>query len=303
MIIGGQDMFTGFERNTVQLDATSIHYRRSAVGNEYKPALLLLHGHPQTNAIWHKIAEPLAQRYTVVCADLRGYGDSGKPSAQPGHENYSKRAMAADMVQLMAHLGYQEFYLVGHDRGGRVAHRLAADHPQRVRKLALLDIAPTLAMYEQTSMVFAQAYYHWFFLIQPAPFPETLIGADPEFYLLTMIGGRSAGLAPFAAEALEEYKRCIKLPDTIRGICEDYRASATIDLVHDRADIAAGKKLAMPLLVLWGAHGVIEKCFQPLDEWRKLAADVSGHALPCGHYIPEEAPDLLLEELFTFMKD
>lgn len=296
-------MFNGFERASVELDGITIHYRKSAAAGDAKPGLLLLHGHPQTHVIWHKIAESLAQRFTVVCADLRGYGDSGKPEAVPGHGNYSKRAMAADMVRLMEHLGFQEFSLVGHDRGGRVAHRLAADHPQCVRKLVVLDVAPTLAMYEQTSMAFAQAYYHWFFLIQPAPFPETLLGADPEFYLLKTIGGRSAGLAPFAAEALEEYKRCIRLPGTIHGICEDYRAAATIDLEHDRADIAAGKKLAMPMLALWGAHGVIEKCFKPLDEWRKLASDVRGHALPCGHYIPEEAPDLLLNELLTFLKD
>ncbi|MEN3365507.1 MAG: haloacetate dehalogenase, partial [Burkholderiales bacterium] len=291
-----------FERNTVELNGVAIHYRKSSGGSS-KPGLLLLHGHPQTHVIWHKIAEALAQRFTVVCADLRGYGDSGKPDAEPDHANYSKRAMANDMVQLMSHLGFDDFFLVGHDRGGRVAHRLAADHPQRVRKLAVLDIAPTLAMYEQTTMAFAQAYYHWFFLIQPAPFPETLLGADPELYLLKTIGGRSAGLAPFDAEALEEYKRCIKLPGTISGICEDYRASATIDLEHDRADIAAGIKLPMPLLALWGANGVVEKCFKPLDEWRKVASDVRGRALPCGHYIPEEAPELLLNDLTTFLKE
>jgi haloacetate dehalogenase len=296
-------MFTGFERATAELNGISIHYRKSGGSAHAKPGLLLLHGHPQTHVIWHKIAEPLADRFTVVCADLRGYGDSGKPDTQPGHGNYSKRTMAADMVQLMAHLGFEDFIVVGHDRGGRVAHRMAADHPQCVRQLAVLDVAPTLAMYEQTTMAFAQAYYHWFFLIQPAPYPETLIGADPEFYLLKTIGGRTAGLAPFAAGALEEYKRCIKLPGTIRGICEDYRASATIDLEHDRADLAAGRKLAMPLLALWGANGVVEKCFKPMDEWRKVASDVRGRALPCGHYIPEEAPELLLEELTTFLKE
>lgn len=296
-------MFDGFERTSATLAEVSIHYRKSAASGASKPGLLLLHGHPQTHAIWHKVAAPLAQRFTVVCADLRGYGDSGKPAPAAGHGNYSKRAMAADMVRLMAHLGFQEFFVVGHDRGGRVAHRMAADHPQRVRRLAVLDVAPTLAMYEQTSMAFAQAYYHWFFLIQPAPFPETLIGADPEFYLLKTLGGRFAGLAPFTAEALDEYKRCIRQPDAIRGICEDYRASATIDLEHDRADVAAGNKLAMPLLALWGAHGVVERCFQPLEEWRQRATDVRGHALPCGHYIAEEAPQLLLDELFTFLKD
>jgi haloacetate dehalogenase len=296
-------MFIGFEQASIELDQTSIHYRKGAIGHDSGPGLLLLHGHPQTHVIWHKVAEQLARRFTVVCADLRGYGDSGRPAAVPDHSSYSKRAMAADMAQLMAHLGFQEFSVVGHDRGGRVAHRLAADHPQCVSRLAVLDIAPTLAMYEQTSMGFAQAYYHWFFLIQPAPFPETLIGADPEFFLMKSIGGRSAGLAPFTPEALAEYRRCIKLPGTIRGICEDYRASATIDLEHDRADIAAGRKLSMPLLALWGAHGVIEKYFKPLDEWRKVAADVRGHALPSGHYIPEQVPELLLNELSIFLKD
>lgn len=295
-------MFKGFERASVKLDEVSIHYRKSADGDS-KPGLLLLHGHPQTHVIWHKVAEALAQRFTVVCADLRGYGDSDKPAPQAGHGNYSKRAMAADMVQLMAHLGFEEFFVVGHDRGGRVGHRLAADHPHCVRKLVLLDVAPTLAMYEQTSMAFAQAYYHWFFLIQPAPFPETLIGADPEFYLLQTLGGRFAGLAPFSAEALDEYRRCIRQTGAIRGICEDYRASATIDLEHDRLDVAEGKTLAMPLLALWGEYGAIERCFKPLDEWRKRAADVRGHALPCGHYIAEEVPQLLLDELLTFLKD
>jgi haloacetate dehalogenase len=295
-------MFSGFERATADIDGMPVHYRKS-VGSKSKPALLLLHGHPQTHVIWHKIAAQLAERFTVVCADLRGYGDSAKPEPEPGHGNYSKRAMAADLVGLMKHLGFEEFFLVGHDRGGRVAHRLAADHPQRVRSLAVLDIAPTLAMYEQTSRIFAQAYYHWFFLIQPAPYPETLLGANPEFYLLNTMGGRSAGLRPFAPEAMEEYKRCIRLPGTIRGFCEDYRASATIDLEHDRADIAQGKNLSMPLLVLWGAHGVIGKCFAPLDEWRKVASDVQGHALPCGHYMPEEAPDLVLNELLKFLKE
>jgi haloacetate dehalogenase len=296
-------MFTGFEQATADIDGIPIHYRKGAIGHDSGPALLLLHGHPQTHVIWHKVAQALARRYTVVCADLRGYGDSGKPDPVPGHVNYSKRAMAADMAGLMAKLGFDAFFLVGHDRGGRVAHRMAADYPQRVKKLAVLDVAPTLAMYEQTTMAFAQAYYHWFFLIQPAPFPETLIGADPEFYLEKTMGGRSAGLAPFAPEALAEYKRCIRQPGTVRGICEDYRASATIDLEHDRADIAAGRKLAMPLLALWGAHGVVEKCFKPLDEWRKRASDVRGRALPCGHYIPEEAPDVLLDELSIFLKD
>jgi haloacetate dehalogenase len=250
--------------------------------------------------IWHKVAERLAERFTVVAADLRGYGDSGKPAGLADHSNYSKRTMGQDQLDLMAQLGYPQFLLMGHDRGGRVAYRMALDHPHAVSKLVLLDIAPTLAMYEQTTMAFATAYYHWFFLIRPAPFPEMLVGAHPEQYLKHTIGGRSAGLAPFTPEAYAEYLRCLSDPATIHGICEDYRASASIDLEHERHDLAQGRKIQCQTLVLWGAQGVIEQCFQPLQEWRRLAGKLSGKALACGHYIPEEAPDALLAEVLPF---
>ena len=264
------------------------------------PALLLLHGYPQTHAIWRKIAPRLAEHFTVVASDLRGYGDSSKPAGLPDHSNYSKRAMARDQVEAMRALGHERFYLVGHDRGGRVAHRLAADHPDSVIKLVTLDIAPTKAMYEQTTMAFARAYYHWFFMIQPAPFPETLISGNVEAYLHHHMG-RFAGLAPFMPEGWPEYLRCFSDPAAIHASCEDYRAAASIDLEHDAADIAAGRKVQCPLLALWGAQGVIQKQFKPLDDWRKVAADVRGHALACGHYIPEEAPDALLQALKTFL--
>ncbi len=273
--------------------------RRSPAG---RTPLLLLHGHPQTGAIWDRVSERLAATFTLVAPDLRGYGDSDKPRGTHDHANYSKRTMAHDVVALMQHLGYEQWLVVGHDRGGRVAHRMAADHPSCVTRLVVLDIAPTLAMYEQTTEAFARAYWHWFFLIQPCPLPESLIGAQGAYYVRSMLASRHAGLAPFAPEALAEYERCGSDPATIHGICEDYRAAATIDLEHDRADRASGRRLTMPVLALWGAHGVAGRCFDVLAEWRRVAAQVSGHALDCGHYIPEEAPDALVEALEPFLE-
>jgi haloacetate dehalogenase len=291
-------MLDGFTRHAIDVgDDITIVARSAGTG----PALLLLHGHPQTHVIWHRVAPRLAERCTVVCADLRGYGDSSKPRGAPDHANYAKRAMAADMATLMTALGHDRFAVVAHDRGARVAHRLGLDHADRVTRLALLDIAPTLAMYEQTSQAFATAYFHWFLYIQPFPYPETLIGADTEFHVRSVMGGRHAGLAPFSDEALAEYLRCARDPATVHGWCEDYRAAATIDLVHDRHDRDRGHHLTMPLLALWGAHGVIARCFDPLAEWRRVAHDVRGEALDCGHYIPEEAPDALLAALHAFL--
>lgn len=291
-------LFPGFTARRVPTpDGQYIHTQVGGTG----PALLLLHGHPQTSAIWHKVAPKLAQHFTLVLADLRGYGDSAKPEGDAEHLLYSKRTMAADMLAVMQHLGHPRFTVLAHDRGARVAHRLAADHPAAVQRMVLLDIAPTLAMYEQASNAFARAYWHWFFLIQPAPLPERLIEADPAAYVRDVMGRRSAGLAPFDARALAEYVRCLALPGTAHGICEDYRASAGIDLVHDRADRDAGRQLAMPLLALWGEQGVVHQCFQPLAEWQRVAADVRGHALPCGHYIAEEAPDALLDAALPFL--
>ncbi|MCT6719364.1 alpha/beta fold hydrolase [Acidovorax sp. K2F] len=291
-------LFPGFTARRVPTpDGQHIHTLVGGTG----PALLLLHGHPQTSAIWHKVAPKLAQHFTLVLADLRGYGDSAKPEGDAEHALYSKRTMAADMLAVMQHLDHPRFTVLAHDRGARVAHRLAADHPAAVQRVVLLDIAPTLAMYEQASNAFARAYWHWFFLIQPEPLPERLIEADPAAYLRDVMGRRSAGLAPFDARALAEYVRCLALPGTAHGICEDYRASAGIDLMHDRADRDAGRQLPMPLLALWGEQGVVHQCFQPLAEWQRVAADVRGHALPCGHYIAEEAPDALLDAALPFL--
>ncbi|ABR90713.1 hydrolase [Janthinobacterium sp. Marseille] len=292
-------MFAGFERHNAKVNGVNIAYIKGGQG----PALLLLHGHPQTHVIWHKVADTLAQHYTVIASDLRGYGDSDKPQGLPDHSNYSKRVMGEDQIALMQQLGFEQFLLMAHDRGGRVAYRMALDHPEVIRKLVILDVAPTLAMYEKANRAFATAYYHWFFLTRPAPFPETLINSHPDVYLQHTIAGRSAGMKPFTPEAYAEYLRCLRDPATIHGICEDYRASAGIDLEHERTDLAAGNKIQAPMLALWGKHGVIEQCFQPLAEWQHLAANVRGHALDCGHYIPEDEPQLLLDEVLPFLAD
>jgi haloacetate dehalogenase len=290
-------LFPGFRRELVPVNGVDIN---AVVGPKRDaPALLLLHGYPQTHAIWHKVAPRLAQRFNVVASDLRGYGDSSKPPGGPTHANYTKRAMAKDQVELMRHLGHERFLLVGHDRGARVAHRLAADHPRSVMKMALLDIAPTLAMYEQANEAFARAYWHWFFLILPAHLPERMIAGDPKLFLRKKMGAGQAGLAPFTPEAWAEYERCFT-SGAIHAMCEDYRASATIDLVHDRADRDAGRRVTSPLLALWGEHGIIGRCFKPLDEWRRVADDVRGHGVPSGHYIPEEVPDILAAEIGKF---
>ena len=291
-------LFPGFRHCRIEVE-TGVQIAATVGGAG--PPLLMLHGHPQTRAIWHKVAPALARDHTLVMADLRGYGDSSKPQGAVDHANYAKRVMARDQHTLMSRLGFGQFAVLAHDRGARVAHRLAADHPDAVTRLVLLDIAPTLAMYEQTTETFARAYWHWFFLIQPAPLPERLISADPAGYIRDVMGRRSAGLAPFDPRALAEYQRCIALPGAAHGLCEDYRAAAGIDLLHDREDRDAGRKLAMPLLALWGAQGVVDQCFKPLDEWRKVALRVEGRAIDCGHYIAEEAPEILLQQAQAFL--
>jgi haloacetate dehalogenase len=262
------------------------------------PPLLLLHGYPQTHVIWHRVAARLAGRFTLVCADLRGYGASAKPPTTSDHAPYAKRAMAGDMVAVMRALGHERFFLAGHDRGGRVAHRLALDHTERVDKLATLDIAPTREMYRGTTEAFARAYWHWFFLIQPAPLPEEMIAADPDAYWLRKCGAGSAGLAPFVPEALGQYLSAFRDPATINASCEDYRAAATIDIAHDDAD--EGRKLTSPLLALWGEHGAVGRCFDVLALWRERADDVRARALPGGHYLAEELPDAVADAFASF---
>ncbi len=292
-------MFDSYTPRRFVVEGAEIHARLGGTGG---PPLLLMHGHPQTHVMWHAVADALAVRFQVVAIDLRGYGDSSRPVADVEHIAHSKRRMAADAVSVMAQLGHLRFQVCAHDRGARVAHRLASDHPLAVERLMLLDIAPTLAMYEGTSSAFARAYWHWFFLIQPAPLPERLLEHDPVFYLRSVMGKRHAGLAAFDPQALAEYERCISQPGSIASICEDYRASASVDLVHDRADLAAGQPLGMPLRVLWARHGVIEECFDALSLWRQRASDVSGRAVDCGHYIAEERPSELLTEMLAFFR-
>ena len=292
-------MFEGFTQHDIDIDGTRVHARRGGTG----PPLLLLHGHPQTHVMWHRVAPALAARFEVVAADLRGYGDSARLAPSADHAAQSKRAMALDVVGLMRHVGFERFDVLAHDRGARVAHRLALDHPEAVRRMMLLDIAPTLAMYEGTTEAFARAYWHWFFLIQPAPLPERLIEADPAAFLRDVMGRRHAGQAVFDAQAWAEYERCFAIAGTASSVCEDYRASASIDLVHDRADREAGRKLTQPLRVLWGGQGVVGRCFDVVQLWRDAARNVSGAALDCGHYIAEEAPDALLVEAFEFFQE
>lgn len=266
------------------------------------PALLLLHGHPQTRALWHRVAPRLAQHFTVIVTDLRGYGDADKPVVRADHSQQSFRAMAADQVEVMRALGFERFRVLAHDRGARTAHRMALDYPACVERMVLLDIAPTLAMFEATDRAFATRYWHWFFLIQPAPWPERLIGGDPQAYLEATMGSRHAGMAAFDPEAMAQYRRCLGDPATIEALCEDYRAAATIDLEHDRIDRAAGRKITCPLQILWGQHGTIQACFDARVEWERCADAVEGHSLPCGHYIPEEAPDALIEAALPFLQ-
>lgn len=287
-------MFEGFERKQVATSGASINFVQGGSG----PPLLLLHGYPQTHVMWHKVAPRLAQDFTVIASDLRGYGDSGKPSGDPEHLAYSKRAMAQDQVDVMEQLGYAAFFLAGHDRGARVAHRMARDHPQRVRKLALLDIIPTREMFSIVNKEMATATWHWFFLIQPYDFPERIIGGAADYYLRSRFQRRTEAADAFAPEALDEYARCFSDPATIHATCEDYRAGATIDLVHDEAD--SEKKVAAPLLVLWSATGYVGKTQDVLGVWRRYASAVSGRVLPCGHFLPEEMPDEVHASLRTF---
>ena len=290
-------MFPNFKREIIDTGEVKINLVRGGSGLP----ILLLHGYPQTHVIWHKIAAKLAEKFTVIATDLRGYGDSDKPPANSDHSNYSKRTMARDQITVMSQLGYQQFYLVGHDRGARVAHRLALDYPERVKKMVLLDIAPTYDMYAAADQEFATAYYHWFFLIQPYPFPETLISANPDYFLRHCLQSWSADLTAFPAEACAEYLRCFRKPETIHATCEDYRASATIDLEDDAAD--REHKIECPLLVMWGKKGLIERKYDVLATWRKRAINVSGISLDCGHFLPEEAPQATYHNILDFLKN
>ncbi|MEY3124467.1 MAG: hypothetical protein RLZZ573_987 [Pseudomonadota bacterium] len=310
--------FENFDTRHLEVDGARIHAHVSRGLQGDRPALLLLHGFPQTHVMWHRVAQLLQKDFYLVMPDLRGYGDSSKAPGLPDHSNYSKRALAQDMVEVMDALGIAQFYLCGHDRGGRVAHRLAVDHAARVLRLCVIDIAPTLDMYAATDFAFATAYYHWFHLIQPAPLPEAMIGGNALAYLHATLGGwGSLGMDHMEAAALAEYERCFCHAETIHAMCEDYRASASIDLVHDRASracqtagssndtsaSASAGKIACDTLVLWGQRGVVNQLFQPLELWQaQCAGQVTGQTLPAGHFIPEELPTETAALLGGFFK-
>jgi haloacetate dehalogenase len=262
--------------------------------------VLLLHGYPQNHLMWHKIAPDLAKYFRVVATDLRGYGDSSKPKGDLDHYNYSKRTMGQDQIEVMSQLGYSQFYAIGHDRGARVAHRLALDYPEKVKKLVLLDILPTYELYKNSDREFASAYYHWFFLIQPAPFPETLIGANPEYFLRTCLQSWSRDFTAFAPEVLAEYIRCFSQPETIHATCEDYRAAASIDLVHDRLDL--NEKIQCPVLVLWGNQGIIGLKYDVLSIWKQRAINVIGKGIDSGHFLVEENPNETYLKIRSFLR-
>jgi haloacetate dehalogenase len=289
-------LFPGFRTFDVDAGGVNIHGVTGGAG----PAVLLLHGFPQTHTIWHKVASELSERFTVVATDLTGYGDSAKPDSDAAHTPYTKAAMARDQLLAMHKLGHERFHLIGHDRGGRVAHRLALEHPGAVATLTVLDIAPTLHMYANTSDAFARAYWHWFFLIKAAPVPETMIGADPLFFLRQHMSRGPRGTDLFDPVAFSEYARCFADPASIHAMCEDYRASATTDLAQDGADVGR-LKITCPMLALWGANGAVGRNFDVLASWRDWADDVRGGAVPGGHYIPEEAPEALLAQVVTHL--
>lgn len=287
---------SGFETQTVHANGIAIHVATAGSG----PAVLLLHGHPQTHVVWRHVAPRLVRAgFTVVAPDLRGYGDSEKPASDPNHVSYSKRVMTEDQVALMRKLGFETFSVVGHDRGGRVAHRLSLDHPSCVERIAVLDIAPTATMYALTDKEFATRYFWWFFLIQPFDFPERLIGSDPEYFLRRHIAGQVKVKGSVSEEILQEYLRSYQNPETIHAICEDYRASATIDLKYDEQDAAT--KIQAPLLAIWGDQSVVGSLYDVQKTWQEKANNVEGYALPCGHAIPEECPEALADLLIDFL--
>ncbi len=285
-----------FHYRTIAVDGVDINLAEGGAGRP----LLLLHGYPQTHLMWHRVAPALAREFRVICPDLRGYGDSGKPDSDPDHSAYSKRRMAVDMVSVMAELGYPRFSVAGHDRGARVVHRLCLDYPDQVERACVMDIAPTLHMFEHTDQAFATGYYHWFFLIQPDGLPERMIGQDPGYFLREKLRRWSAPGAVFDEAAVADYVRCFASPGAVHASCEDYRAAVSVDLEHDREDRRAGHRVSCPLLVLWGSRRFVHRTYDVLSVWRDYGEDVSGTALDCGHFLPEEAPEAVQDELRRF---
>ncbi|MGW2511328.1 alpha/beta fold hydrolase [Streptomyces scopuliridis] len=292
-------LLADFDHRTINVDGVNINVRTAGDG----PPVLLLHGYPQTHMIWHHVAPALTATHTVVLTDLRGYGDSGKPPSNAEHGPYAKRAMARDQLLVMHELGFERFAVVGHDRGGRVAHRLALDHPQAVSALAVLDIVPTRYAFQHANGDFGRGYYHWFFLAAGNGIPEHLIGQDPEYWIRARMGARHHGGTPFNDEARAEYIRCFSDPAAIHASCEDYRAAATIDLAHDDEDATAGRRIKAPVLALWGAHSFVGRHYDVLRAWYGYADTVRGQALPCDHYVPEESPEETAHHLQMFLAE
>jgi haloacetate dehalogenase len=296
-----RDFFAGFKREQIKTTGATINVVHGGKGSP----VLLMHGIPETHLLWRKVAPVLSQNFTLVITDLRGYGDSSKPPGGADHFGYSKRAMAQDQVEVMQHLGFPKFAVVGHDRGGRVAHRMALDHAERVTRLAILDIVPTYKCYQTVNQDFATVFFHWFLLVQPPPFPETMLGNSAELflkYMLFRLGGEAPreGLPEWVDQpAYNEYLRCFRDPAAIRALCEDYRAAASIDLAHDKADL--DKKIECPFLVLWSEKGPFHRMYDVLQTWKERSIQVSGKALPTGHFLPEQLPDQLIAELKPFL--
>ena len=288
-------MFKNFKQDIIEVNGVNINYK---IGGKGEP-LLLLHGYPQSHVLWRKIAPLFAENYTVICSDLRGYGDSDKPQSDKTHLAYSKKTMGLDQNELMKKLGFNEYFLVGHDRGGRVAHRMAIDFKENIKKVSVLDIVPTSHVFKNTNAILAKRYYHWFFLIQSYPHPETMIGNDPEYFIRSKLQMWGANNEYLTEEIIQEYLRCFTV-DTIHASCEDYRAGASIDLVHHEEDF--DKKINCPLQVLWGSKAFVEELYDPIKVWKEWALNVEGQSIDCGHFLPEESPVETYNAIINFFK-
>ena len=292
------NFFSEFELSTIKTKRGIIRYRKAGKG----PALLMLHGNPQTHAMWHKIAPKLVNDYTVICPDIPGYGKSFKPKITESHEPYSKVNMASDLINFMELLGFDKFYILAHDRGARIAHRLALNYSKNVIKMILLDIIPTIEHFERTNMEFAMGYYHWFWLAQRSPVPESVINKAPEEWFFAHTSREKKDKDFFHPKALSDYLECIKNPETISAICEDYRAAATIDMIDDKKSRDDNIKINVPLLILWGNKGKLEQWYQTLSIWKKYCSkEVKGNAINSGHYLAEENPDEVIESIKNFL--
>jgi haloacetate dehalogenase len=291
------NFFSDFELSTINTKRGVIRYRKAGQG----PVLLMLHGNPQTHAMWHKVAPELVNQYTVICPDIPGYGKSFKPVISNNHSTYSKVNMALDIINFMELLGFDKFQIVAHDRGARIAHRIALDFPEKVIKMILLDIIPTIEHFERTNMEFAMGYYHWFWLAQRSPIPESVINKAPEEWFFAHTSREEKDKNFFDPIALNDYLDCVKNPETIKAICEDYRAAATIDLIDDKKSRDNNIKIKAPTLVLWGNKGKLEQWYQPLSIWQNYcSSDLRGNAINSGHYLAEENPDEIIKNIKLF---